>query len=1165
MATDSRIGTQVAGYRVESLIGRGGMSEVYLAHHEGLDRKAALKLLSPELAESDAFRKRFIRESRLAAALDHPNVVPIYEAGDAGGLLFIAMRYVPGSDLKSVIAEHGPLEPDDVVRAMDQMGAALDAAHAAGLVHRDVKPGNVLLSPATAPARVGHLYLADFGLTKKSLSASGMTKTGQFVGTLDYMAPEQIRSEPVDARTDVYSLGCVLYQCLTGEPPFVREAEVAVMYAHLSDPAPVPSEHRRGLPPEIDAVVARAMAKEPDERYASAGELAAATREALRPVLTGDAGSGPVPGPRPPRPKRRRRRAVAGVGISLAVVVAVVAALVAGGGSPRRGGSTGPSASAAAVVTRFDSNSVGIVDGSTGRITGQIPVGASPSQIAVGEGAVWVTNTDDRSVSRIDPSTGVVIETIPDVGSSPTGIATGGDYVWVTNSLDGTVARIDPSTNTATETIAVGNGPLGIVYAAGLMWVANTGDATVTRIDPDTGATAPPLPIAANQLAFGDGTLWASDTANNRVVRIDPGNGTVTTPITVGNAPTAIAFGDGAAWVANALDGTVSRIDPDTNSVTSVATGQGPAGIAVGAGAVWVSNDSSDTLVRIDPTSGRIRQRIPLGNRPQGVAISGDRVLVSVRESDAGHTGGTLSLAMNRDFDYIDPALAYDSSSWNLLRMTNDGLVAFNQASGLAGTQLVPDLAAFLPQPTNGTTYTFTLRPGIRYSNGRSVRASDVPATFARDFLLGIPTPEYYEGIVGAEHCANHPKDCDLSDGIVADDAKGTVTFHLVAPDPEFLDKLAMPFAYIVPAGTPGSPRKDPVPVPATGPYRIADYTIGKVLHLERNPEFHEWWKPAQPAGYPDAIEFDIGGTPDEAVQEVLDGNADAFTSALSQNPPSEQLLNTVETRYASEIHTSPQPTTVGLFMNTNLPPFDDPDVRRALNIAADRNAAVTAAGGPEVAEATCQILPAHSPGYAPYCPYQDIPDPGQPWPAPNIREAQRLVDASGTKGDHVTFWSWGDLGVWGGYAKHLLESLGYRVSVETRFGLVDYFGTVGDSRTKAQIGTLEWISDYPAASGFFVPILTCDSFLPANPGNANTAQFCDPAIDAQISDALDQQASNPEAARGLWERIDRETVDEAPWVPLVNLRVVDVLRKGVGNYQYTAPLGMLIDQLWVQ
>ena len=282
MASDPRVGTTVAGYRIESLIGRGGMSVVYLAQHEGLERKAALKLLSPELADNQSFRQRFIRESRIAAGLDHPNVIPVYDAGEADGELYIAMRYVRGSDLKTLLAEHGPLVPADVVRVMDQLGAALDAAHEEGLVHRDVKPANVLMSPPTPPAKVGHLYLADFGLTKKSLSGSGVTKSGQFVGTIDYVAPEQIRSEPVDGRTDVYSLGCVLYECLTGEQPFARDTEVAVMFAHLNDQPPRPSARRPELPGGIDAVVATAMAKAPDKRYQSAGDLARATHEALR-------------------------------------------------------------------------------------------------------------------------------------------------------------------------------------------------------------------------------------------------------------------------------------------------------------------------------------------------------------------------------------------------------------------------------------------------------------------------------------------------------------------------------------------------------------------------------------------------------------------------------------------------------------------------------------------------------------------------------------------------------------------------------------------------------------------------------------------------------------------------------------------------------------------
>src|SRR5439155_12415145 len=224
MAQDTRIGTTMGGYHIERLLGRGGMGRVYLAEDARLGRKVALKLLDPDLAEDERFRERFARESRLAASLDHPNVVPIYEAGEHEGVLFIAMRYVEGTDLARLIEEQGALGLDRTAAILSQVAAALDVAHEHGLVHRDVKPGNILVG------RGEHTYLTDFGLIKRREADTGLTKTGQFMGSVDYAAPEQIRGEPVDARTDVYSLGCVLYECLVGEPPFAHDPEVAVLY-----------------------------------------------------------------------------------------------------------------------------------------------------------------------------------------------------------------------------------------------------------------------------------------------------------------------------------------------------------------------------------------------------------------------------------------------------------------------------------------------------------------------------------------------------------------------------------------------------------------------------------------------------------------------------------------------------------------------------------------------------------------------------------------------------------------------------------------------------------------------------------------------------------------------------------------------------------------------
>jgi YVTN family beta-propeller protein len=852
-----------------------------------------------------------------------------------------------------------------------------------------------------------------------------------------------------------------------------------------------------------------------------------------------------------PRPVRRRTLlagALAGV-IAAAVAIPIFAF---GGGS---GGSE--------ALAGVDGNAVGLISSSTGKISDEVPVGATPTHIAMGASAIWVTNADGGTVSRIDPVTRLVVQTIP-VGSGPSGITTGNGAVWVANSLENTVSRIDPATNTVVQQIPVGNGPAGIVYAAGSVWVANTGDDTITRIDADSGTPTKPLPVAATDLAFGAGTLWATDTTANRVVRIDPTTGSLVSPITVGNGPTAIAFGSDSAWVVNSLDGTVSRIDPATNSVAAVIpTGSGTTQVAAGARGVWVSNQFDGTLVRIDARTNQPARPISVGNRPQAVAISRGTILVSVRQSGAGHRGGTLTVRMNRAPNSIDTALIYDTTTATILRMTGDALVAFDQASGLQGNQLVPDLAVSIPTPTDGgKKYTFRLRPNIRYSNGRPVKASDFRYTLERDFKLG----DSVSGLVGSGRCERSPKRCDLSQGVVADDAAKTVTFHLVAPDPEFLYGSLAPSAYVVPSGTPlrEAGKHHTPPLPATGPYVITSYRPNRALTLARNPYFHEWSKAAQQDGYPDRIVVEIGGTPDDAVDDVIHGKADVFSTAQSETPPSERRLAAIETRYASQVHTNPQPATVYLFLNTRLAPFDRLDVRKALNYAADRRAAVNAVGGPDVALATCQILPPYSPGYRPYCPYTAGTTTQGTWTAPDLAKARALVARSGTRGMKITVWSWADLGGLGPYTVKLLRSLGYRASLKVRGGF-GYFTVTGDSRTKAQIGTDEWISNYPAASGFYDPVLTCASFVPANPANTNSAEFCDARIDREVRQALAEQATNPDAARKLWERIDRQTVDQAPWVPLVNPKVVDVLSKRVGNYQYSLVAGVLIDQLWVR
>jgi serine/threonine-protein kinase len=283
MSLDPRIGTRIGDYQIQQLLGRGGMSVVYLAEHIRLHRKVALKLLSPELAVDDTFRRRFESEWERLAQLDHPNIIPVFEAGEADGLLYIAMRYVQTTDLRALITNEGRLEPGRAVDIVAQTASALDAAHKQDLVHRDVKPHNILVTIGGGTEEGSdHIYLADFGLTKHTQSVSGLTQTGHFMGTIDYVAPEQIAGKTVDGRTDEYALGCVLFECLTGRTPFQREEDTAILFAHLQEPPPRATESRPELPPALDDVLAMAMAKDPNQRYATCMEFARAARRVVR-------------------------------------------------------------------------------------------------------------------------------------------------------------------------------------------------------------------------------------------------------------------------------------------------------------------------------------------------------------------------------------------------------------------------------------------------------------------------------------------------------------------------------------------------------------------------------------------------------------------------------------------------------------------------------------------------------------------------------------------------------------------------------------------------------------------------------------------------------------------------------------------------------------------
>ncbi|MGN6166759.1 MAG: ABC transporter substrate-binding protein, partial [Solirubrobacteraceae bacterium] len=767
------------------------------------------------------------------------------------------------------------------------------------------------------------------------------------------------------------------------------------------------------------------------------------------------------------------------------------------------------------------------------------------------------------TVSRIDPATHAVVQTIP-VGSTPGGIAVGAGAVWVANNFRGTVSRIDPAVNRVVQTIPVGNGPSGVAVGDGWVWVTNSSDGTLSRIDPVNDTASKPIALggSATDVAAGFGSVWVSDEANGRVVRVDPQTNQVTQSINVGTGPSAITVGDRSVWVTNSLDGTVSRIDPQTNHVAAAITvGNTPNAIAAGAGGVWVADEFGATVVRISPTTNTVARTVPVGNSPRGLAISGGLVWVGAQGSGANHRGGTLTALQNLPFGSSDP----ESNTTTLslaptftLYMTNDGLTAFKRVGGSDGAEVVPDLAMTIPTPTDGgKTYTFTLRRGIRYSNGQPLRPEDFRRAIERSFKVG--RSNYYENIVGGASCLAHPSRCDLKRGIVTNDATGTVTFHLVAADPELPYKLAVFTAFAVPPGTPNHDTGTHPP-PATGPYEIVSDTHRQVT-LVRNPYFHEWSHGAQPDGYPDRIVWRIGASPQAEVTAVEHGHADYTPDLTLAN-----RLRDVKTHFPSLLKENLADETLLLGLNTRVVPFDDLRVRRALNYAVDRAKLAQLLG--QDSRPTCQTLPPYIPGYRPYCPYTLNPNHSGIWSGPDLAKARALIATSGTRGTPITIWippasAFGDFNPAGRYLVSLLDQLGYPTHLKYNASPHQ----LADSRTKAQAFLGPLAAAYPAASQYLGPQpgTTCKSFVPDSTSNPNWLEFCDPHFDATVHSALAAEAAGSPRATTLWTAADKQFTDQAPVVAFATPRVIDLVSHRVGDYQYNPQLSVLLDQLWVR
>ncbi len=674
-------GTVLGGCRIDAVVGRGGMGIVYRARQLDLDRDVAVKVIAPELVEDPRSRKRFLTEARAAGAVEHPNVIPVHGAGVAEGRAYLVMRYVAGDDLRTLVRRDGLPELDRAAAIAAQLGDALDAIHGAGYVHRDVKPQNVMVGAD------GHVYLSDFGLAKHAMATGGPTTSEQWVGTLDYVAPEQIRGERVDARADVYGLGGVVYFLLTGRVPFERASDHAKLWAHLVDPPPRPSAGRPGLPTGLDAVVARAMAKDPARRYPSAGDLGRAARAAAtgerdtlpeRMVAVGDAAPGTsgttalssgtageaahettspardavavaaaAHGTTPPSPRtvgagdaahgttspspvsdaRRRRRLLA----PAALAVAAVAALAFWLGSERGREGEGSAARTTPTPAPRPAASPDLPRvGATIR-----DVGVRPRALAHAGGALWVLSIHEERIARLDPDTGRRRGVQPFVGRGAASIAGDDDVLWVAKRATSAVLGVDARSGEVIRRIRTAVAPARVAAGPSGLWVVTraTGDSPATLLRYDRAGTQlleeMPFDDGIAAIVLGGGGAWLALANVQRVMRVEPGR-PARHAAWLSHPATVLAYGAGKLWASVEEDDSVARIDRRGQAIITEVGGR-PAGIAVAGGHVFVAANTRHRVAVLDPRRMRRgplrRLRVPAN--PYALIAAGGHVWVT--------------------------------------------------------------------------------------------------------------------------------------------------------------------------------------------------------------------------------------------------------------------------------------------------------------------------------------------------------------------------------------------------------------------------------------------------------------------------------------------------------------------------------------------------------
>jgi ABC-type transport system substrate-binding protein/DNA-binding SARP family transcriptional activator len=808
-------------------------------------------------------------------------------------------------------------------------------------------------------------------------------------------------------------------------------------------------------------------------------------------------------------------------------------------------------------------NSVLFVDPAHDKLLGQVDTGGRPGGIASGFGRIWVTDSANGRVLVLDPMTFRIEDHIP-VGRAPTGLVATANGIWVIDPGTSTASEINSRSRTVVATLTVGTSPSAIAAGAGSLWVADASSGVLTRIDPDTASVLDTYFIGQplTDVTVGLGAVWLTSASSGQLIAVDPRSGQVTRAVAIGNGPTSVRVLDGALWVANPPDDTVSRFDPVSGTVRKVSVST-PAALAGASDRLWVADAVRSVLTRIDPATSRSSRIAVLANPPAAMVSADDRLALITRASPDQHRGGTLRVIAGSGLDSIDPGVAWSSNDWQVLSLTNDGLLTYSRAPDAGTSTIVPDLATSMPVVDDaGRTFTFTLRRGVLYSDGTPLRPVDFRRALEREYRAGSGLSALGVPLVGAKRCGPSRPVCDLRAGVTVDDAAGTITYHLSASDPAFLYELALPFGAAVPAGAPDvGPHTGPLP--ATGPYAITGYVPNHSVLLVRNPRFRPWSATAQPAGFPAQISVQLGVEPAAQAPAVVAGRADV----MLDTPPANALAS-LSRDVPQQVHGYALAWTHAMFLNTRLAPFDHPVVRQAVALAVDRSHVVELAGGPQAARATCQILPPQFPGYYPYCPFTTDPGPAGVWNGPQLDRARAMIAASGTSGARVTVSTYaGDPFKFaaGRYFVTLLDALGYHARLRTYPDDHAYYDHVGREAARSQIGVFGWAADYQAGSAFFGPLFTCAAYRPDAAPNLNPAGFCDRRIDAHIAHATSLQTVNVATANRAWQQIDAQVTRDAPWIPLINPLGIDLVSARVGNYQRTPALGVLLDQLWVR